>query len=323
MRVCITGATGFLGGALLRRFLDENYHVTILARTGAKALALSDCGVHIVTGDLANADALKRAVERADFVFHAAAKVASGGTKQDFFEANVHGTETVLHACRAASVGRLVYISSLAVYGPIQAGQRIDENTPLDPFSQKRDFYAHSKIEADHLAADFARRTGLPVTIVRPGIIFGPGRALPIGLLGFRLGGRPFVFGKAQNRIPLNYIENLVDAIQASALRSTQTLEQFNVVDDDDLTLEQYHAARGSLEKKPAIFLPAWPVQLGSLLAAALAPALPPAKEVSSYQVGRALQNRWYSSDRIRRQAQWQPEISLRTAIERSLNAPS
>ena len=99
------------------------------------------------------------------------------------------GTERVLTACLRHGVGRVVYASSLAVYGPVASGERIDEDTPYDESPHLRDFYAESKIVADQFVVYVRTRSNaLPITIIRPGIIYGPGKPLPVGLLGFTLG---------------------------------------------------------------------------------------------------------------------------------------
>ena len=100
----------------------------------------------------------------ADVVYHLAAMVDRPGKREDFLEANLEGTKRVLAACLEQGVGRVVYASSLAVYGPVQNHERIDEDTPLDASPQLRDFYAESKILADRFAVKFAQETTLPLT---------------------------------------------------------------------------------------------------------------------------------------------------------------
>jgi len=152
-----------------------------------------------------------------------------------------------LAACAQGGVGQFVYASSLAVYGPVEEGARIDEDTPFDDKPELRDPYSQSKIAADRLVSSFAQRTGLPAVILREGIIFGPGRPLSSGILAFRVGSTDVVFGDPQNRFPLNYVENLIDAMQVAAASGTG-LRQFNVLDDDELTLAQYHETKSAVD---------------------------------------------------------------------------
>src|ERR1022692_783252 len=261
MRVCITGGTGFLGTALVRDLLARRVPVRVLARPSRRADLLETQGAEVVRGGLGDPDCIAHAVEGVDVVYHLAAKVDTPGSRAEFLETNVGGTERVLTACLRQGVGRVVYASSLAVYGPVPSGQRIDEDPAYDESPQLRDFYAESKILADQFVVTFARKAALPIAIIRPGIVYGPGKQPPVGLLGFTLGKTNFVFGNPNNRIPLNYVENLVDALQLAAQPGGGQFQQFNVVDDDELTLAKYHEAKTAVDKTVTHFSSGWPVR--------------------------------------------------------------
>jgi nucleoside-diphosphate-sugar epimerase len=320
MRVCVTGGTGFLGAALVRDLLARKVPVRVLARPSQRADLLETQGAEVVRGSLADADYIARAVQGVDIVYHLAAKVDTPGGKADYLETNVRGTESILTACLGRGVRRVVYVSSLAVYGLAPDGQRIDENTPFDESPHLRDFYAESKIVADRLVVEFGRKTALPITVIRPGIIYGPGRPLPVGLLGFTLGKTNFVFGNPNHRIPLNYVENLVDAMQVAAQAGGAQFRQFNVLDDDELTLAKYHEAKTDVDKTATHFSPGWSVLLAGPFAEAILRVLPNGGRVrfSKHQLTRALQDRWYDTHRIREETGWAPKVSLRDALNRT-----
>lgn len=320
MRVCVTGGTGFLGGFLVRDLLARGTTVRVLARPSPRADGLASSGVEIIHGDLADADTISRAVAGADIVYHLAAKVGSAATSE-YFATNVAGTERVLNACAEQRVRQFVYASSLAVYGPISEGRPINEDTPFDDHPELRDPYAQSKIAADRLVRYFSQRGSLPTIIFREGIIFGPGRALPLGIFTFRMGNTNVVFAKPQNRFPLNYVENLIDAMQAAASVG-DGLRQFNVLDDDDLTLAQYHALKSSIDHTKTRFTSPWPLHLASPIMEALRPIIPMGDlRLSKHQLERSLQNRCYDTNRIRQATGWQPRVSLDEAIRRTLAA--
>src|ERR1017187_1087084 len=319
MRACVTGGTGFLGEALARRLLSEGLSVRVLARPSPRADELTKLGAEIVLGDLADKEAIAQAIAGAEFVYHLAANVTEGGDKRAVFETNIHGTERVLSACVQNRVRRAIYISSIAVYGLVAEGKPINEDTPFDAEPEKRDLYARSKIEADRLAMECAARTGLRLTILRPGLIYGPGRPLPIAVLGFRLGKTNVVFGRRELRVPLNYVEHLVDAMVLSAQATGEALQQYIVVDDENLTLRQYHAARTEIEKGRTLFSSGWPV----LVAASLAKGVGLGESLPKQQVKRALQDRWYDTRRIREHTGWAPRVRLNEAIEQTLRGRS
>lgn len=321
MRICVTGGTGFLGGFLVRELLAKGESVRVLARPSPRAEKLRSSGVEIVHGDLHDCSSVARAVAGAEMVYHLAATV--GAAPQDaYFATNVHGTECVVTACARQGVGQFVYASSLAVYGPVNEGGRIDEDTPFDDKPQLRDPYSESKIAADLLVSAFARRSGLPTVILREGIIFGPGRPLPSGIFAFRLGLTDVVFGKPANHFPLNYVENLIDAMQVAAATGGSGLRQFNVLDDDELTLGRYLEIKRSIDRSVTHFSSGWPLYVASPFAEALRTIIPMGDtRLSRHQLKRSLQDRWYDTSRIRRETGWQPRVSLEDAVERTLGS--
>ncbi len=325
MRVCVTGATGFLGRAVVRRLLAEGTPVSALARPSLRADELAAAGANVVRGDLGDASAIARAVADCHVVYHVAAMVEAPGDLADFLDANRGGTERVFHAAVQHGVRHIVYTSSIAVYGLARDGEIIDENTPYDQRPELRDAYSQSKIQADALSISFAENLALQnrpdcsITILRPGVIFGPGKRLPIGLLGFPAGKSSVIFGHRRNRIPLNYIENLVDAMQLASQFDHRGLRQYIVLDDDELTLAQYHAARKEVQGASALFFSGAPVLAAARVAEALGLVKPGAGDFSVRQVQRALQNRHHSTRRIREELGWRPRVPLRDALRASL----
>lgn len=324
MRACVTGATGMIGAALVRRLLAAGAEVQALVRSPDKARALANAGVQITNGEITNANALTEAMRSADVVFHLAAMVNSSAPLSAFLEANVLGTEHVLEA--AVSTGskrRVIYSSSLAVYGRISGGGRIDESTALDSAPEKRDAYSHSKILAEQSARAVAQRANLPLTIVRPGIVYGPASPPPAGLVAFRLAHTHFLFGEPSWHMPLIYVENLVDALLLAAEQPASAgLQDFNIIDDDAITLAPYHLTRNALERSRTIFLPSEPVLAAAALFGPLARAITPAASgFSTYQLERSLQDRFYHTAKVRETLRWSPSAPLNVALAASLNS--
>jgi len=320
MRVCLTGGTGFIGQALVKRLLANGAQVCVLARPSPRADALASQGVEVISGGVADADAIRRAVEGAEIIIHAAAMVDALGTRQKFYDANVRGTDAVLQASLRAKPRRIIYLSSIAVYGPLQDDEWIDEDTPFDELPEERDFYAQSKTEADRLALKFAKHSSVPLTILRPGIVFGPGRRLPNALIGVRLGQLDIVFGRPNQPFPLNYIENLADAIELAAQEPENDSRQYIILDDERLTLGQYHAARTAITKTKTVFWPAQPIVVAATITHPLARFIPAdTGAFSRRQMIRDSEDRYYSTRRIREELNWKPKIALREAVERTI----
>jgi 2-alkyl-3-oxoalkanoate reductase len=323
MTVCVTGATGFLGGALVRRLLAQGVPVRALARPSPRADALQALGTEVLRGDLADSAAISRAVRGTEVVYHLAAMVGGPGALADFLDVNRGGTERVFNAALEGGVRAIVYSSSIAVYGLARARQPIDENTPYNDRPELHGSYVQSKIQADGFAVAFAQKNPQPaklsVTILRPGVIYGSGKQLPFGLLGFSAGKMNVVFGNRNNRIPLNYIENVVDAMLLAAKPTAENLREYIVIDDDDLTIARYHQTRREVQGTHALFFSGAPVLAAARVAEGSSLVKVGSSAFTVRQVSRALQDRHYVTQRIRRELGWSPRVSLREGLRLSL----
>lgn len=190
MRYAITGATGFVGGALASALRKAGHDVVALVRDRSRAGALEVLGVEFVEGDLDDALALDRLCSGADGLFHVAGwyklgqRDSSPGTK-----VNVEGTRNVLAAAQRNGVPRVVYTSTLAINSDTQE-QVVDETYRFT--GEHVSVYDRTKAEAHDIALDFAGQ-GLDVVIVQPGLVYGPGDTSQTGDLIARVarGGRP------------------------------------------------------------------------------------------------------------------------------------
>ena len=323
LRACVTGATGLIGSALVRRLVTNGDEVSALVRspvseTSSAAVRGALAGVRVVAGDLANHAAVAEVVRGAEVVFHLAAKVSDTAPLRDFEGANVEGTSAILEAAAAAGIAQsIIYLSSIAVYGRVsEAAPTIDEATPLDPEPEKRDAYSRTKIAAELAAVAIAQRTHAPLTIIRPGIVYGAGRVPPASLVGFSVGRTHVAFAQPEWHFPLVYVENLVDAIIAAA-NASGAMDEYNIVDDDALTLAKYHEVRNAVEHSRTIFLSPNPVLAAAAVFGPMAGAITPAASgFSSYQLGRSLQDRVYDTQKIRAALKWAPRVSLADALE-------
>jgi nucleoside-diphosphate-sugar epimerase len=181
VKAFVTGGTGFIGEHLVRRLRERGDEVVALVRNPGRAATLRKLGCELVEGDLSSVDAIKRGAEGADSVFHAAAMYKVGIPKAEreaMYDANVHGTERVLDAAVDAGAARIVYVSTVNVFGNTR-GKVVDETyeRPGDDFLS---CYDETKYRAHQVALDRIEK-GAPITIVQPGGVYGPGDHSEIG----------------------------------------------------------------------------------------------------------------------------------------------
>ena len=169
-RVLVTGATGMVGSAIVRALLKWKRAVRVLARNSERARALFGASVEIAVGDLQDVTGLCRACEGVGEIYHVAGAVdIHEHTNGEIFDTNVEGTRRLLEAARAQHISRIVYTSSVSVYGD-RLPLGVAEDAPFNPAG----IYGLSKLRAEQLLQDFVEG-GIRGMIVRPCIVYGPG----------------------------------------------------------------------------------------------------------------------------------------------------
>ncbi|MCK6502084.1 NAD-dependent epimerase/dehydratase family protein [Myxococcota bacterium] len=175
MRTAITGASGLVGGNLAAALRQAGHEVVATRRPSSKVGHLDDLDLRWVDADLSSTEALARAFDGAEVVFHCAAAVSVRRVPPPWMvDANVTGTQRVIDACRQAGVRRLVHCSSTVAVGVSETAAPIDETAPWNlPAHGLDDAYAVTKHDSE-LLVHAAVRQGLDAVIVNPGYMFGP-----------------------------------------------------------------------------------------------------------------------------------------------------
>jgi dihydroflavonol-4-reductase len=179
MTSLVTGATGFVGGALVRRLLARGVAVRALARPGSDTRNLDGLDIERLAGDVTDPASLARACAGCDHVYHVAADYRLWVPDPDrMHRANVEGTRNVLRAAADGGCTRVVYTSSVATLGLRADGEPADETTPSD-LDDMVGTYKRTKYLAEEEARRFVRDEGLDVVIVNPSTPIGPGDVKP------------------------------------------------------------------------------------------------------------------------------------------------
>ncbi|MFT7520901.1 MAG: nucleoside-diphosphate-sugar epimerase, partial [Kiritimatiellia bacterium] len=171
MRAFVTGGSGFLGSHIVDACLARADAVVALVRPTSDTTYLDSLDVQMVVGDLSDERALARMLHGVDVIYHAAARVLDYGTREQFFEANVRGTERLLSAARAAGVPRFVFISSPSVVMNGADQVDVDERVPYP--SRFLNLYSQTKAIAEQRVIA-SNGDGLTTCSLRPRGIWGP-----------------------------------------------------------------------------------------------------------------------------------------------------
>ncbi len=215
MKVFVTGGTGFIGGEVVRQLRARGDEVACLVRTPAKATGLAELGCELVSGDLGDTEALRKGMEGCDALIHAAAMYEVGiPAKQHpaMYEANVRGSERVLRAALEAKVAKVVYVSTVGIFGNTH-GKVVDESYE-HPGKEFTSYYEETKLEGHRIAKRMMVEEGLPGVIVQPGGVYGPGDTSQVAdLLVEFFAGRLFMLPFPDLGICLTHVEDIAAGI--------------------------------------------------------------------------------------------------------------
>ena len=174
MKTLITGATGFVGSAVLRQLIQTGHSVRALVRPKSNRQNLTGFKLETITGDLTDRASLDRALAGCSTLFHVAADYRLWvPNPQETYETNVTGTRNIMLAAAHAGVTRIIYTSSVATLGLTPDGSPADENTPVS-LADMIGPYKRSKFMAEAEVKQLVKEQGLPVIIVNPSTPIGP-----------------------------------------------------------------------------------------------------------------------------------------------------
>jgi nucleoside-diphosphate-sugar epimerase len=249
-RILITGSNGFIGAKVVELLLEYGFtQLRCFVRPSSRLGRLENVlgrfatgkNVEIVSGDLLSRDDCRRAAEGIAVIYHLAA-----GVEKSFagaFMNSALSTRNLLDAFLEHGLPRrFVNVSSFSVYSnlALRRGALLDESCPLETASQERnDPYGFGKLKQDQLVIEYGEKQGLPFVILRPGMVFGPGKPSLSGRVGIDTFGF-FLHMGGSNRLPMTFVDNCAEAIVLAGLMPGVDGEVFNVVDDEALTSRQF-----------------------------------------------------------------------------------
>ena len=235
-KIALTGATGFVGGALARELVEQGHEIVALARPFSSRAHLADLPITWVEGDVTDRESLRGKFDGAAWLIHAAGMLGQAGVpERAYFALHEQGTNNVLAEAETAVIQRILHVSSPGVLGPI-SGPPADETAPLAPSNP----YERSKAAAEQVALVYARG-GSPVVIVRPEFIYGPGDLHVLGLFKAVGNGRFFTINGGQSTCHPTYIDDAVTGMLL-ALQKGRVGEIYHIAGPQPVTFRELGA---------------------------------------------------------------------------------
>ena len=306
--IAITGATGFVGGALATHLQKQNLTVRRLTRTQR----MQSPDTNVVIGHIGRETDWAEALSGVDCVVHCAARVhvmndREGDPLQAYRDVNTLGTLQLAESAAVSGVRRLIFLSSVKVLGestpPGEALHALSPARPLDPYGQ-------SKWQAEQALAEVALRTGLEVVIVRPPLVYGPGvGANFLALARAVRRGLPLPLASIKNRRSMVGLANLLDLLTICIHHPAATNRALLVSDGDDMSTPELVRQMGlAMGLKPRLF----PCPMGGLMLAGHLTG-------RSAQVRRLTESLQVDIQDTKDRLNWRPPCSVAEELARTL----
>lgn len=326
MKAVITGATGFLGGAIARRLVSEGIDVHVLAQTSSDRHRLDGCPVTWLTGDITVPATLSHAFDGADWVVHAAGMLGRAGISENTYRlVNAEGARHVFAAVAAARAAgrmpaesRLLHISSAGVLGPLPRRDNsiiVDETAALAPSNA----YERSKALAENYAREFVL-SGLPIIIARPEFVYGPGDIHVLGLFQAIRRGAFFYIGNGRNTCHPTFIDDLVNGLLL-CLRTGREGEIYQITGPRPVTFRELaETIAAELEvSPPRLRLPRLVAWLGAASLEAAGKVTGRTVPLSRTGVAFFSENRRSTFIKAQRELGYTPLVELKEGVARSV----
>jgi len=317
--ILVTGGTGFIGKKLVKRLLEKGHKVRVLTHRKINENEVSSLpkgNIEFYSGDISNPNDVENACNGVSIVYHLAA--ATKGNWLYHLDSTVSGTKNILDACVRNKVKHLVYVSTIGVLNATKYPEHeiINEDFPYEENPEKRGFYSESKLKAEQIVLQY--KDNLSISVIRPGLVYGPGRDL-ISLFGKKLSKRlVLIQGKNNNIIPLVYVENLVDALILAA--ESKETGIYNAVDDDRITVREFIKSYKKITAENF-----FTIQLGSIFfkpifwLADRALSIIQGNSSLMYKINVISRTAVHSTEGIKNRLGWNPQISFEKGMNETI----
>ena len=308
MKALVSGANGFTGSYLIKLLLKKGYQVKGIVRKSSDLKLIKDLPIEFYYADLATHQSYDDAMEDVDVVFHVAAAYRIEGVPEKYFwDVNYGSTEKLLMAAKKKGVKRFVHCSTVGVQGHIKKIPAKEE----DPYSPG-DYYQRSKLAGEKLAIQYYK-DGLPLSIVRPTGIYGPGDLRFLKLFKHINKGKFKMIGSGNVYYHLTYVEDLAEGIALAGEKDEAIGETFTIAGEEYLTLNQLVKKIAGILNKPVskIKIPVFPVWFAGLLCEVVCKPFKVSPPIYRRRVDFFLKDRAFDISKAKRILGFRPKYTL------------
>jgi nucleoside-diphosphate-sugar epimerase len=318
VKVLVTGASGFTGSHLVRHLADAGHQVRILIRSSSRLDLLEGLSPEPVHGDLSDGDSIRRAVAGTERIFHLAALYREARLPDKvYYDVNVDGTRRLAEAALAEGGVPLIYCSTCGVHGEV-SDPPVDETAPYNP----GDIYQETKVEAEKILVSMNEKRGLPVVILRPVGIYGPGDRRFLKL--FRgVARRHFpMIGKGDVFYHLTHVDDVVRGFMRAAEVSAADGDAFILAGARFTTIGELIEiiAREAGVPPPRLRLPAGPMYAAAVVCEGICRPLGIEPPLYRRRLDFFLKHRAFQINKARRVLGWEPKVDLEEGIRQTLS---
>ncbi|HEX5303347.1 MAG TPA: NAD-dependent epimerase/dehydratase family protein [Streptosporangiaceae bacterium] len=320
MTILVTGAAGFLGSHVTTLLATSGARPRAFIRPSEDGRPLDRAGADVCTGDIGDRSAVAAALTGVEGVIHCAARTGPWGPASEYERTNVRDLESLVRAAMAAGVRRFVHVSSITVHGNNVRGEA-DEDAPL---RTEPNPYSRTKVTGERVLQRMISNEGAPVTIVRPGWIYGPRDTSSFARIAGKISQRRMIMvGSGQNVLPLIHVRDVAEGLVLACASGRAAGRAYLLVNDQPVTQCQFLAAIAAeldvpaptrrIPYRAAMMLGGTAEHIGHLARLRLAPP------VMRYGVQLLGGDNRFSIARARRELGFSPRIGLAEGIADSI----
>jgi nucleoside-diphosphate-sugar epimerase len=233
--VLVTGGTGFIGSRLTERLhIEEKANVTVMVHKWERATWVSRLDINLIQGDITDPEAVNKAIEGKDVVFHC---VGVGGSLDQAMKINYNGTQNVLNACKKHGVKRIVFLSSIVVHG---AGV-FDNMDETAPYVDTDNPYAMAKLETEKYFLNFISENNIEGSVIRPTLVWGPvSPYYTAGIIGQMKDNSFMLVDKGAGSCNAVHVDNVVDLTLICGYHKSAIGESFLITDGERFSWKDF-----------------------------------------------------------------------------------